>query len=103
METTKKTPGRKKMHATASDRQRAYLKRCALGQAGIASTTNDPGQGVKRLDVLLPASVANKLDRLARHCKVSRASLLTKWIENENSSIVNVMTEAELDKYLACE
>ena len=100
METIKKTVGRKKVHATASDRQRAYLKRCAAGAAGIANETTDPGPGVKRLDVQLPFNVALTLTRLARHNGTSKAALLVKLISDAERAVTENMTDDQFDEFI---
>jgi hypothetical protein len=78
MDATKKTLCRKRIHSTASDRQRAYLQRCMEGVSGAAKETSDPRQGVMRLCVLLPAMAALALTRLAKHNGTTKAALLAQ-------------------------
>ncbi len=99
MESTKKAPGRKKVHATASDRQRAYLKRCAEGVSGAAKATDDPGQGVARLSVLLPLSVALALGRLARHNGITKTAMLARLIVDTENAATSEMTDDQIDEF----
>ena len=92
-------PGRKRLHHTASARQRAYRRRVLEGQSGIATTTDDPGQGATRLDLYLSATAALKLDRLSRHGGTSRAQVLGVLLEQAEAHALKNMTEDAQDDY----
>ncbi|HUW98948.1 MAG TPA: hypothetical protein VMV40_08945 [Acidiferrobacter sp.] len=93
-------PGRKRLHQTASDRQRAYRRRVLEGQSGIATTTEDPQQGATRLDLYLSATAALKLDRLARHGGTSRAQVLGVLLSQAEERVMKNMTEEAQDDYI---
>lgn len=92
--------GRKRLHKTASDRQRAYRRRVRDGQSGIATTTEDPGQGATRLDLYLSATAALKLDRLSRHWEMSRAQVLGVLLEQAQAQVMETLTEDARDDYI---
>ncbi|MHB8253896.1 MAG: ribbon-helix-helix domain-containing protein [Acidiferrobacter sp.] len=93
-------PGRKRLHKTASDRQRAYRRRVLGGQSGIATTTDDPGQGATRLDLYLSATAASQLDRLARRGGMSRAQVLGVLLSQAEAHVLKTMTDDEQDDYI---
>ena len=99
MDVTKKTPGRKKVYATATDRQRAYLRRCADGTAGAAKATADPEQGVLRVSVLLPSSIGYALARLARHNGTTKGAILVKLIAEAEDAVTSEMKDDQIDKF----
>ena len=92
--------GRKRLHKTASDRQRAYRRRVLRGQSGIATTTEDPGQGATRLDLYLSATAALTLDRLARHGGMSRAQVLGVLLSQAEAHVLKTMTDDAQDDYI---
>jgi macrodomain Ter protein organizer (MatP/YcbG family) len=99
METTKKAPGRKKVYATASERQRAYLQRCKDGVSGAAKATDDPGQGTKRLSVLLAFGTAHALNLMAKHKGMTKAALLTQLITDAEKQLTAKMTDEQHDEF----
>ncbi len=93
--------GRKRLHKTASDRQRAYRRRVLDGQSGIATTTEDPGQGATRLDLYLSATAALKLDRPSRHWDLSRAQVLGVLLaQAETQALKNIPEDAQDDYFI---
>lgn len=90
---------RKRTHQNATERQRAYLLRVRDGKAGIATRTNDPGQGANRLCVTLPVSTINTLKRLARYEGRTQADILLSLISSRVDEITRKMTDAESEAF----
>ena len=92
---------RKKRYETATERQRAYLSRVREGKAGIATQTDDPGQGAARLSVTLPVSTINALRRLARYEERTQAEILFSLISSSIDETTRSLTDNELEAFWA--
>lgn len=92
---------RKKTYQSATERQRAYLSRVRDGKAGIATQTEDPGQGAVRLCVTLPVSTRNALRRLARYEGRTPAEILLSLITSRIDDTTQNMTDAESEAFWA--
>ena len=94
----RKTPpkaGRPRLYKTAAARQAAYRTRAMRGEGGIATQTDDPGQGAGRLDLFLPTNARFALRRLAKRTGQSQAQVLTDLLMKADRRVVARLTEDE--------
>ena len=92
--------GRPRLYQTASERQAAFRVRAREGAGGIALTTDDPGQGARRVDLFLPTGAALALRHLARLKGVSQAQIMADLITKADRQVTKNMDEAALDAYV---
>ncbi|MHB8252934.1 MAG: hypothetical protein ACYDEV_04405 [Acidiferrobacter sp.] len=83
----------------SADRQAAWRVRVKAGISGIATTTDDPGQGAKRINLFLPTHSALGLIRLARYGDETQADVLVRLIEKQETKVLKGMNEAEITAY----
>ncbi len=92
--------GRPRLYRSASERQAAFRARAMRGEGGIALRTSDPGQGARRIDLLLPTGAALALRRLARHKGMSQAQVLADLIVQADARVASRLDDAQLDEYV---
>lgn len=90
---------RAKKYATASARQQAYLQRVYDGQSGIATKTDDPKQGAKKVTIVLPLSAALALESLAKHQGLSQSEFISSLVLSMRDKMLAGMTDAELEAF----
>ena len=101
IDNTRSPVPRKKTYPSATERQRAYLSRVREGKAGIATQTEDPGQGATRLCVTVPVSTRNALKRLARHEGRTMAEILHSLITSRIDKTTRKLTDTEFEAFWA--
>ncbi|MDA8204534.1 MAG: hypothetical protein M0Z36_00555 [Thermaerobacter sp.] len=69
------------------------------GEGGIATRTDDPGQGAGRLDLFLPTNARLALRRLARRKGQSQAQVLTDLLVKADDRVAARMSEDEREIY----
>ena len=79
-----------------SELQKAYReRRKRLAPAFI----DDRGQGSTQLNIWLPMSISNALNRLSKHQEMSKAELISRLLVDEQKRITNGFNDKEIEDY----